>query len=249
MHQTQKLVQNLKGCIKQRGKTYADLALHLNLSEANVKRMFSRHRFTLERLEQICSWLELDLAELVLMSRHSRPLISQLTPEQEQELVSQPKLLLVAYQVTQGWQYQDLLAHFQLEPLETLQLLAQLDRLGMIELLPGNRIKRLTAQNFSWRHDGPMQRYFKQKVSREFFNSDFQEPQELLYFLPGRISAEQWPEIKRHLDTLAQVFDGLIHQPNPVPVAERQGCSLMIAFRVWEFAEFSQFRRQPPTQA
>jgi transcriptional regulator with XRE-family HTH domain len=243
MSQTSQLIRTLKACLKQQHKTYADLAVALSLSEASVKRMFSKKTFTLERLEQICTWLDMDIAELALMCRDSRPLISQLTPEQEEELVANPKLLLVAYMVTQGWQYQDLLEHYQLEPLETIRLLAHLDRLGMIHLLPGNRVKLLTARNFSWRQGGPMERYFNQNVKREFFSSDFRSPQELMHFLPGMISAEQWPELKRQLDNLAKTFDDMVHSPSSQPLTERNGCSLVIAYRQWEFSGFSKLKR------
>jgi len=45
------LVETLKRVLKGRGITYAQVAERLRLSEASVKRMFSRRDFTLQRLE------------------------------------------------------------------------------------------------------------------------------------------------------------------------------------------------------
>ncbi len=59
----------LKRCLKSRGMTYARLAPHLDLSETSVKRLFSSGGFTLERIEQICRLLDMDLFEL---ARHAQ---------------------------------------------------------------------------------------------------------------------------------------------------------------------------------
>ena len=48
------IVDALKRMLKGRGITYANVAAGLGLSEASVKRMFSRRDFTLQRLEDVC---------------------------------------------------------------------------------------------------------------------------------------------------------------------------------------------------
>ena len=53
MH-TVSLVEALKRALKSRGITYAALAAKLGLSEASVKRMFSRRDFTLQRMDDVC---------------------------------------------------------------------------------------------------------------------------------------------------------------------------------------------------
>ena len=53
MAHTAALVDVLKRELKARGITYAHVARKLNLSEASVKRMFSKREFTLKRLDEI----------------------------------------------------------------------------------------------------------------------------------------------------------------------------------------------------
>jgi hypothetical protein len=60
MAQTAALVDALKRELKVRGITYAHLAPALKLSEASVKRMFSRCDFTLKRLDEICHHAHLE---------------------------------------------------------------------------------------------------------------------------------------------------------------------------------------------
>jgi DNA-binding Xre family transcriptional regulator len=64
MAQSAALVEVLKRELRARGVKYADLARHLRLSEASVKRMFSRHDFTLSRLDEICRCAKIDFSEL-----------------------------------------------------------------------------------------------------------------------------------------------------------------------------------------
>ena len=96
MAHTAGLVEVLKRELKIRGITYARLARDLKLSEASVKRMFSRRDFTLKRLDDICRCSQIDFAELARAVAREESLISHLTLEQEKEIVSDRKLFLVA---------------------------------------------------------------------------------------------------------------------------------------------------------
>ena len=62
--QTTQLIETLKQHLRSQGVTYKDLAKHLSMSEANVKRMFSQNKLSLERLETICNLLHMDILQL-----------------------------------------------------------------------------------------------------------------------------------------------------------------------------------------
>ena len=53
MAQTALIIDTLKRALKLHGKTYADVAEYLQLSEASIKRMFAQHRFSLQRLDAL----------------------------------------------------------------------------------------------------------------------------------------------------------------------------------------------------
>ena len=65
MSQTNNLLLALKKQLRAQGKTYADVAQLLDLSEASVKRLFASQSFTLQRLEQLCDWLQIEFSELM----------------------------------------------------------------------------------------------------------------------------------------------------------------------------------------
>src|SRR5713226_3458955 len=78
-----RFVEALKKCLRARGMTYAALARELRISEASVKRMFSRSSFTLLRIEEILAALDLDLHEVARMSLASAAGPAELTLDQE----------------------------------------------------------------------------------------------------------------------------------------------------------------------
>ena len=96
MSQIKQITTLIKGLLKQQNITYAALADELQMSEANVKRMFAKQALSLQRLERICEILQLSMSELFLLLERNKVLVSTLTHEQEQQLVNDIKLLLVA---------------------------------------------------------------------------------------------------------------------------------------------------------
>src|SRR5580765_403656 len=144
--QASSLVDALKRMLKGQGLTYADLAAALDLSEASIKRMFSRRDFTLQRLEDICRMAGIDFADLARAAADANVGVSQLTVEQEKEIVSDPKLLLVALCAMNNWTLEQMVATYQLSQAECIRCLLRLDRRHIIELLPGNRIRPLISR-------------------------------------------------------------------------------------------------------
>jgi len=243
MAQSAQLVEALKGALKAEGKTYADVAKALKLSEASIKRWFSRNSFTLEQLEQVCALAGLELSDLVELAAESKPPFTSLTPEQEEALLQDPKLLLMTFLVLSHWQFEDMVASYQLTEHEAIRLLSRLDRLGLIDLLPGNRIKLLTARNFSWRKDGPMQQFFEREVLRDFLGSRFSGPREAMKFTGGLLSWASLERIEQGMERLAREFNELVAADAKLPLTERYSCAAIMAARPWVFSHFTRLEK------
>src|SRR3990167_9698987 len=95
MAQTTALIDALKRVLREQGITYADVAQRLELSLPSVKRLFADRQFTVQRLDQVCELAGIEITDLV-RRRQAGKEIHQLEWEQEEELVSDPKLLIVA---------------------------------------------------------------------------------------------------------------------------------------------------------
>jgi len=107
-----RFVEALKKCLRARGMTYAALARELRISEASVKRMFSRSSFTLSRIEEILAALDLDLHEVARMSLASAAGPAQLTLDQETALAKDERLISVFWLVLNGWRYEQIAESF-----------------------------------------------------------------------------------------------------------------------------------------
>ena len=243
MAQSVQLVDALKAALKQQGKTYADVARALKLSEASIKRCFSQGSFTLERLEAICGVAGLEISDLVEIAAEQKPPFTSLTPEQEDALLAEPKLLLMTFLALSHWQFDDIIKSYQLTEYEAIQLLSRLDRLGLIDLLPGNRIKLLTARNFSWRKDGPMQQYFEREVLKDFLASRFGAEREEMQFVGGLLSTASLERLQQGIQRLAREFNELVTADSTLPPEKRFSCAALFAARPWVFSHFARLER------
>lgn len=245
MRQTIAIHAALKRLLKSRGRTYAEAAQVLDLSEASIKRLFAGSELSLERLERLCDWIGVDIVDVVELSKSEQPLLTQLTPAQERELLADPSLLLTAFLVLNRWSEAEILETFRFTKPELTMLLIRLERHGLVELLPFDRIKLRTARNFSWRKDGPIQRHFAEKVLPEFLATNFEAPGERMRFIGGLLSRASIRTLHEGIEDLALRFDELVARDLSLPASERHGVSLLVGLRPWEFSEFTQLRRKP----
>jgi len=240
------MVDVLKRELKARGVTYAHVARKLGLSEASIKRMFSRRSFTLHRLDQVCELANTEFSDLARGLQQEEKLVSQLTYEQEKEIISDRKLFLVAVCALNHVSMEHIVATYDLSRAECIQLLARLDRLGFIQLQPGNRIRLLVAPNFSWLTDGPIQRFFKQQAHNEYFRSRFDRPDEYMIVVNSMLSRASSASIVAKLKRLARECSDLHSEDARLPLGERSAMSVLLAVRHWELQAFAELRRKKP---
>jgi len=244
MAQAPAVIATLKQALKAARLTYADVARGLDMSEANVKRMFASGRISLDRLEAICELIQMDLTELFQLVDASRQRITELLEEQERELVADVKLLLVAVSVRNHLSYEEIIRHYRITETECIHCLAKLDRLHIIDLLPRNRIKLRVDENFSWLPNGPIERFFEREVQNQFLKSGFNSAGSLRVFIPGLLSERSHEAFSRKLLALGKEFTELHRQDSDLPLDKRRSIGLLLAVREWEFAAFRPFSRR-----
>lgn len=242
MAQTSAIVNALKQALKTRGLTYQQVAEELQLSEASVKRLFAERQFSLKRLDQICALLGMEISDLV-RQLEPEPRIDRLSHAQEQELVTDTELLLVAVCALNRWRFQQILDNYSLSEHQVISNLYRLDRMGLIELLPGNRIKALITHDFHWQKNGPIQQFFESQVQADFFHSHFNRPGELRLFVHGMLSPHSNDIIQQKLKRLALDFRHCHQEDQALPLDQRFGVSLVMAIRPWEVGVFRDYRR------
>jgi len=243
MAQAGPLIETLKRELKAQGKTYIDVAEALALSEASVKRLFSEKNFTLQRLESVCDLLNLELTDLVQrMNKDQRQLI-QLTREQEKEIAGDLILLLITVSVISGMSFNDILSSYEISEAECIQKMAKLDRLKIIDLLPGNRVKLLVAPNFHWLPNGPIQQFFQEKVEQDFFSSRFDKANEKLIVTNAILTDSSNARLQKKMERLAAEFNELMQEDHAVPSHKKSGTTMVLAIRQWQYSLFKKISK------
>ncbi len=227
------VIDVLKAELKARGLTYAEVARRIGMSEASIKRMFSERNFTLARLDEICSAAGVEFTELTRAFDREQHLTAQLTEAQERDIVDDPKLFLAAFCTLNQLSFDDILATYALTAAELIGLLARLDRMGIVELLPNNRYRLRIARTFAWLPNGPIQNAFK-GAAGDFFDSTFAADNELMILLNGRLSRAGAAALIERLKRVAREFADRHIEDAQLPAAARPPLSLLLACRPWQ---------------
>ncbi|HVY22676.1 MAG TPA: helix-turn-helix transcriptional regulator [Steroidobacteraceae bacterium] len=236
------LVRGIKARLKVQGISYTELATLIGVSVPTVKRDLSRGKFSLERLDQICEVLGVGVADLVIPDEPVA--LTMLTNAQEQALVAEPKLLLLTYLVVNDWKFDQIVNAFNLNASQLIHFLLKLDKLRIVDFKPPSRIRKLTARNFTWRKEGPVHRYFVDRVVPEFFDASFEKEGDEFQFMGGTLSKSSLLRMQASLIRLASEFEQFARHDAKLPLEQRHGCTAILALRSWEFSEFSRLRRK-----
>jgi AraC-like DNA-binding protein len=239
-----RFVDALKRSLRSRGLTYGALARELRLSEASVKRMFSRGTFTLSRIEQILAVLDLELDEVARMSRSAEAQARELSLEQESALAKDERLLSVFWLLQNDWRFAEVLDAFAISRAELTGACARLEKLGLIDWRPGDRVRLKVAKDFAWRPGGPVKKVYGRRVMQEFLQGRFEAPLELLRFESRVLSPESAMVLKRRLERLARDFNEFAEADASAPSARKVSVALLAACRPWEFSVVNALKRR-----
>jgi DNA-binding Xre family transcriptional regulator len=243
MSTTADLVTVLKKELKTARMTYADLAKALGMAESSVKRMLARGDMPLSRIDAICRVLRLDFADLARQVADAQPLLAELTEAQERAVVADKKLLLAAICVLSQWTLEQITGSYRLSEAECIGYLAQLDRIGIIELKPQSRYRLKLAKTFRWRPHGAVMDYFRENALLDYFSGGFNGPGEGLLLVHGAISRVLAPSFMERMQRVAQDFAQQHQADQKLPEKDREGYTLLLAMRSWEFGAFTALRR------
>ena len=246
MSTTVDLVNALKNELKSAHMTYADLAKSLDMAESSVKRMLAKGDMPLTRVDAICRALKIDFAELARRVADAQPLLKELTLEQEKAVVRDKKLLLLAICVLSQWTMEQIVAAYRISEAECIGYLAQLDRIGIIELRPLNRYRLKVAKGFRWLPHGPVMKYFREHVAADYLSGGFDGEGELMMLVHGEITPSLAASLVERLRRVGQDFAQAHLAEQRLPDEQRTPYTLLVGMRTWLFAAFRDLKRVPP---
>jgi transcriptional regulator with XRE-family HTH domain len=227
------LVDALKRELKARGITYAELASRISMSEASIKRMFAQRNFTLQRLDDILKATNIDFREIAIADQEEPKLISELTYAQEKEIIGDTKLFVVAVSVLNLLTAEQILAIYEMTEAELVQCLTRLDKIGFLQLQPGNRVRLLVSRTFRWIPSGPIQAYFRELAYSDYLESKFDGEHELMRVINVMLSKESIAALLARLKQVAREFSQQHQIDARLPFEEKHAISFMLAARPW----------------
>jgi DNA-binding Xre family transcriptional regulator len=237
------VLEVLRAELRAASITYKALAERIGMSESSVKRMFGQKDMSLSRLAEICKAAGIALEDVLRRAADARPHADTLTLTQERSLVSNPRLLLVAICCLGHWSLEQVIETYRLTEAECIRCMAELDRLGLIELKPLNRYSLRVSNAFRWLPDGPVQQFFREHVVADYFRGGFDGAGETLMCLPARLSMASAHELAQKIQQLAGELARLHRNDRKLAPEERDGFTLLVGFQSWEFAAFTALRR------
>lgn len=236
MSQTAHLIETLKRCLRAKGLTYRDVATALSLSESSVKRLFSEKTFSLQRLEEVCRYLEMSIYDLSrLAASRDDHRADRLTPEQESALAADPVLLSYFYLLLLGWKPHRIGRRLKLDEAGQFQYLNALADLRLIELMPRKQVRLLTDSRISWNATGPVRRRYESQVKREFLDHPFDASHETFRLESSELSDASIHVLLRRIERLAEEFSELTEIDRHLPQEQKRSFGILIGARPWTY--------------
>lgn len=228
------IVDSLKSQLKARGLSYKNLAAVWKISESSVKRVMSSDEVSLARIEKACKYMDLSMGDFftqINFEKHSG--IFHLSNEQELKLSKDPEALHYFLMLNEGWNPTEIIREYSIPAEKNIRILNLLEKWGLIELHPHNKVKRKFLGNLRFKKEGPLGRQLEKIVRTEFLNSNFQkEEEEYFTFIHLNFIQGDLPKLKIQF---MEMFKELIAQSEENrnhPNAQSYG--LIMATRPWQ---------------
>jgi transcriptional regulator with XRE-family HTH domain len=237
------LVDALKASLKRRGRTYAEVAAALGVSEATVKRDLSKRTLGIDRFARICEAVGVTLEELTEQIESRSALTEELAYEQEQQIVADPRLWLVSLCALNHWSFDEIHERYDIAKPELTKCLLALDAMGVLELHGENRIRLRLSRNFRWLANGPFIKTFREQLAKEFFDGTFDDRNEQFRLVAASLSQSSKQLVLARMRQLAEEVATLHVKDQRLPRQDKTNVTCVVALRDWEPQVFRALQR------
>lgn len=168
------LLGELRDELRRKRITAKDLAVRMGVAEPTMRRWLHGKGLMLDKLDQLCRAVGIDMRDLIGGLPDSRP--GQFTYSQERALAADRALSFLFFSLLNGAEPESFQRDFKLPRARVDAYLQTLHRIGLIEYEPGKRIRMLTTRTVAWRPAGPLSKAFESTVRHYFLSVDFSAP-------------------------------------------------------------------------
>jgi transcriptional regulator with XRE-family HTH domain len=233
--QTARLLKVLKRLFKSRGLRYADIASALGLSHTTLKRRLAGIGLTIPFVEALADLVDATLPELFeLANSDVDTRVRRLTLEQENALHADVRLGFIFSRLQLGWSAKEIQEECRIPEVRLIPYLVRLEKLGLIDLFPGDRIRRKTAREIEWRKHGPMWHSVDRYLKDIFTMTDSDDVDLSRRIAVVRLSAPSVAQIDRLFHDVQAEIRRLAQDDRRVPTEEKTWYALLLGARPFE---------------
>ncbi|MEF8728557.1 MAG: XRE family transcriptional regulator, partial [Accumulibacter sp.] len=139
---------------------------------------------------------------------------------------------------------EEILATYELSEVQLVTALTQLDRIGIIDLRPGNRYRLKVAKGFRWLPHGPVMDFFRREVLHDYFAGGFDGESEMLMVVHGEIGRSLASSFRERLLRVGQDFSNQHLADQKLPPEQRRPYTIVIGMRSWLMAALAEMLRR-----
>jgi len=174
-HENGLLLAALRRALSSAGWTQARLADELGVGTATMKRWLHGRGLSFQTLGRLCGLAGTNLSDLAENSRVMAQQQDRLTLAQEEALTRDSNLSTVFFLIVNGWPPSEAIEAFHIAEQEVESHVQRLERLALIDRLPGGRLRARLSPTHAWQRV-PMRRHFERHLKPLFFTMDYGDP-------------------------------------------------------------------------
>ena len=244
--QMSQVLTSLRALMRAQGLHNRDIASSLGVTERTVSRWVAGRGLTVQALQQLCALADITLMELfeIAGAKFQKKSVT-LSRRQEQELVDNPIMALFFANICHGFPVDELKDQLGLSDADMVLALVGLEKLGLIELLLGNRIRLLVPRDVRWRENGPRNRAATGSFEKIMGKIDFCDPALMSEWSVLRLSRRSTAYLRDKFSILMKEIFHLAELDRRSDSADCEWHAVILAARRISTSPYELWRRVP----
>ena len=135
------------------------------------------------------------------------------------------------YLLFNDWQPEDIHARYKLTRAEVLKLVLRLEKLGLVDLMPKDRVRLRVPKSLRLRRDGPVRARHGPAIVASFVEGDFEKAGGVFRFEVRELSKASVALLMRRLERLAAEFNEMAELDSYLPSGQRDTIGMALGLR------------------
>lgn len=169
-YECKKIQKTLKTLMKSKKATYETMAIALKTSPATIKRRLNGDDLTLQQVKDLASALSVSFYEIIELSKYVKREPHLFTSEQENILASDLKIQMLFRYILAGTSFSEIKSNLKLSEKDLRKHARDLEKVGLTQLLPGDRFISLVHYPVRWQPNGALQKAYGEFVLENIFS-------------------------------------------------------------------------------